>query len=208
MHPTPHSTYILTVTLPYHGQCVWACLSIFRGNHTYVRHFIIAVFKFCGRKCIVLVELVSNMASMDGNESLEYRAVLVNLGSIIETLKANKSATDTLCLKCKERAWVGIADDLSPDGLMNVVLNRIKEDVSQYDVFMEFLGSIPGLDLVKDRISNTKCKLLTRYSCSRLWVSRHHSMTVVTCICTHEKVAWFECGYTSTEYNEDVLLVE
>ena len=49
----------------------------------------------------------------------------------------NKSARDALCLKCKTKEWVDIADDPSPEELMKVVLNRIKEDASQNVVFME-----------------------------------------------------------------------
>ena len=123
------------------------------------------------------------MASVDllpSEESLGHKAVLLNLESITGALKVNKSAKNTLCLKCQTKEWVDIADDPSPEGLMKVVLNRIKEDASQYVVFMEMIGSITGLDLVKGRISNTRHELIHKqgnvsyiYGCFLL-VDSHH----------------------------------
>lgn len=103
------------------------------------------------------------MTSVDllaSEESLGYKAVLLNLESIITALKVNKSARNALIWKCQAKEWFDCVEDPSPEELMKVVLNRIKQDGTQYVVFMKMLGSITGLDVVKDRISNTRYQLI------------------------------------------------
>lgn len=93
-------------------------------------------------------------------ESLGYKAVLLNLESIITTLKVNRPARNALILKCQAKQWFDFAEDPSPEELMKVVLNRIEQDGTQYVVFMEMLGGITGLNFVKDRISKTLQELI------------------------------------------------
>ena len=90
-----------------------------------------------------------------GTKSVEYRSVLDNLPSIIATLQANKAAGESLCLKLKQKEWVNVTDDPPPQEVMKVVLNRIKDDVSQFHVFMNLIGSTAGLDLIMKQIEET-----------------------------------------------------
>ena len=45
-----------------------------------------------------------------------------------------------------------VVDDPSPNELMKVVLDRIKNDGSQFYEFKRFLDDIPGLDLIRRQL--------------------------------------------------------
>ena len=91
-------------------------------------------------------------------ESPEYKMMLSNLKPITDTLRANKAAADSLCLKLKMESWIEVVDDPPPNELMKVVLDRIKKDASQFHEFKRFLGDIPGLDLISRQhvVDNTR----------------------------------------------------
>ena len=94
-----------------------------------------------------------------GTQSVEYRSVLVNLPSIIAVLQANKPAGESLSLKLKQMEWISVTADPPPQELMKVVLNRIKDDVSQFYAFMDCLSGIAGLDLIRKQIEETSSEL-------------------------------------------------
>ena len=71
--------------------------------------------------------------------SSEYKKVLSNLQNITDTLRANKTAAEGLCLKLKMESWIDPTEDLSPKDLMNVVLDRIKKDASQFHEFKKYM---------------------------------------------------------------------
>ena len=89
---------------------------------------------------------------MATNQSPEYKIVLVNLQHITNTLRTNKAAANSLCLKMKEQTWIEVVADPSPNELMKVVLDRIENDRSQFNVFKRFLDDIPGLDLISTKL--------------------------------------------------------
>ena len=93
--------------------------------------------------------------SQCGEETLEHRKVRENLPSIISALKANKAACESLCIQLKQKTWVELTDDPPPKEMMNIVLNRIKDDASQFHAFMAILNCTTGLDLIKKRIDQT-----------------------------------------------------
>ena len=102
---------------------------------------------------------------MATNQSPEYRIVLSNLQHITNALGANRAAAIILCLKLKEQTWIEVVDDLSPNELMKVVLDRIRNDESQFYEFMRFLDDVPGLDLIRRQlvIENTATGHLNLY---------------------------------------------
>ena len=83
---------------------------------------------------------------------MAYKVVLSNLKPITDTLRANKRAADSLCLKLKMESWIEVVDEPSPNELMKVVLDRIKKDATQFHVFKRFLDEIPGLDLISRQL--------------------------------------------------------
>ena len=103
--------------------------------------------------------------------SPEHKKVLSNLQNITDTLRANKTASEALCLKLKMETWIDIADDPSPNEMMKVVLDRIKKDASQFHVFKRFLDDVPGLDLISRQLEavNTTRRKFTYTVSDGLW---------------------------------------
>lgn len=93
-----------------------------------------------------------------GKETLEYLKVLVNLEDIVEALKVNKGAKESLCLKCTMKKWNELTAELSESEVMKLILNRIKLKAATYYEFIDMLASIDGLDLVVENIETTSCK--------------------------------------------------
>ena len=106
--------------------------------------------------------------------SPEYKKVFSNLQNITDALSANKTAADGLCLKLQMESWIDPVEDPSPEDLMNVVLNRIKKDASQFHVFKRLLYDIPGLDVISRQLEavNTIRSKLRNYV---KWISEGKS---------------------------------
>ena len=103
--------------------------------------------------------------------SPEHKQALSNLKNVIDTLRANKTAAEALCLKLKMESWIDTADDPPPNEMMKVVLDRIKKDASQFHVFKRFLDDVPGLDLISTQLEavNTTRRKLTYTVLDGLW---------------------------------------
>lgn len=100
-----------------------------------------------------------------GKKTLEYKRVLTNLLTIVDSLNAHEAAKDSLCREFKQKQWIDVnKDDPPPDDLMKVLLHRIELDVGTYDEFMAMLDSITGMDLVMKEIKETTCKWYVCYS--------------------------------------------
>lgn len=95
-----------------------------------------------------------------GKETLEYKKVLVNLEGIVEALKANKGAKESLCLKCTMKEWNELTAELSEGDVIKLILTRIKMKAETYYEFMTMLANIDGLDVVKETIETTICKCI------------------------------------------------
>ena len=93
-----------------------------------------------------------------GRKTLEYRKVQAYLVKINNTLSANKEAERVLRQTFQQKGWIDMGADTPGDRLMAVVLDRINLSVSTYDEFMEMLGNIQGLDLIRIEIEDTTCK--------------------------------------------------
>lgn len=95
-------------------------------------------------------------ATRSGDSTEHYRRVKANFASIVRSLEANPDAFKSLCRKFREKSWIQKVD-VAPDCLLNVVLDRIRLNVKAYDEFIEMLGNVDGLDLIKETIEATKC---------------------------------------------------
>ena len=76
---------------------------------------------------------------------------------ITSALKSTPGATDKLTGKYKQKGWMDINEQPTEDKLVTLALTRIKQDPNQYDMFIDMLRNIPGMDLTMDRI--TSCYL-------------------------------------------------
>ena len=101
---------------------------------------------------------LSNQSEGSGKETLEYRKVQANLVKINATLRANVEAERVLRQTFEQKGWIEMGTDTPGNKLMTVVLDRIKLSPDTYEEFMEMLGNIKGLDLIKVEIEDTTCK--------------------------------------------------
>ena len=83
-----------------------------------------------------------------GKDTPEYRNVNTNRRRITGTLKSNPTASKTLKEKFKEKSWLEPTDDPDEDRLVTLILNRIEDDVNQFQEFIDMLKDIEGTDLI------------------------------------------------------------
>ena len=97
-----------------------------------------------------------NVPKSSGESTEQYKRVNANFDSIVKSLKANTDAFSSLRCKLKEKNWCQL--DVTPQRLLEVVLDRIRLNAKVYDEFIEVLDNVDGLDLIKDTIEGTKRK--------------------------------------------------
>ena len=90
--------------------------------------------------------------TMSGKESKAHKSVLACNTDIIECLQANSSAKDKLILEYQKKKWIDINATPSEAKLVTIVLNRIANDARQYDIFMDMLEKIEGMNLIVDTL--------------------------------------------------------
>ena len=71
-----------------------------------------------------------------------------NYADIIDALEANDGAYETLRRKVKSKEWLSIAKNPSAEKLVTIIQDRIRRDASDYDVFMDMLRDIDGMDQI------------------------------------------------------------
>ena len=77
-----------------------------------------------------------------------YDRVLSNLVSITDALESSPSARDRLTLLYKQHKWLDIKEKPEESQLVTLALERIKQDPSQFDLFLKMLCGIKGMDLI------------------------------------------------------------
>ena len=78
----------------------------------------------------------------------EYDRVRSNLIKITRALKSTPGARETLILHYKEHEWLDVTENPVNGELVTLALVRIKQDPSQFDLFMKMLCGINGMDLI------------------------------------------------------------
>ena len=68
--------------------------------------------------------------------------------SITDALVSSPSARDRLTLLYKQHKWLDIKEKPDESQLVTLALERIKQDPSQFDLFMKMLCGINGMDLI------------------------------------------------------------
>ena len=93
------------------------------------------------------------------------------MGDIVETLDATPKATENLRIKFIQKGWLSLTVKNPTAGdLVTVVMNRIKDDASQYHEFSDMLSDMEGMDLLLKKIPQIDCK---KYACFIYGVQKH-----------------------------------
>lgn len=71
---------------------------------------------------------------------------------ITRALKATPSATDTLCMKFKEKGWINANDHCSEAQLIECALEKIRQDPNKFETFVSLLRDITGITEVADKL--------------------------------------------------------
>ena len=81
--------------------------------------------------------------------------VLSIMDDIITDLKATPGATDKLTGKYKQEGWMAFTENPTEDKLVTLALQRIKQDPNQYDLFIDMLRCIKGMDITVNKITSS-----------------------------------------------------
>ena len=85
---------------------------------------------------------------------MQYQRVKSHLEDITEALKSNPAAFQSLRLKVMEEGWQSTTGKLTEEELVCLVINRVKLDASQFEVFTSMITDTDGLDLVADKLTS------------------------------------------------------
>ena len=89
-----------------------------------------------------------------GKKTWEYQAVTMHLETITEALQSNSCALQSLLLKLKVKGWLPVSSKPPEDDLVSSIIDRIKNDTSQFGEFIAMLDNIEGMDLVVDKLKS------------------------------------------------------
>ena len=84
--------------------------------------------------------------------SPQYKAVLSHLEVLTTALRVTPGAESSLRLKFQELSWLAIGAEASANELVTLALNRIENDVRNYDVFVHMLRNVTGMEQMVDII--------------------------------------------------------
>lgn len=85
-----------------------------------------------------------------------FDSVLSNLVDIVRALKLSHGARAKLTLHFKQHKWLEITENPTEDELVALALERIKQDPSEYDLFVSMLCDVEGMDLIARKITSGK----------------------------------------------------
>ena len=94
-----------------------------------------------------------HVATMD-EDTPQYNVVLENSEVLIERLQVAKEVK-TLLWKFKMEKWIANRATATANELVELALNRIKDQVTDYDVFIRMLKDMPGVKSIADQITST-----------------------------------------------------
>ena len=88
--------------------------------------------------------------------SRQYKAVLKKLQALTERLEQAKEV-DTLLQKFKIEEWMASGATATANELVLLALDRIKNKVTDYDVFVGMLDSMPGVRSIAEQMIGINC---------------------------------------------------
>ena len=91
-----------------------------------------------------------------------YDKVLNQLDDITKTLQLNHCARDKLTRLYQRKKWLDIAARPAEGDLVTLALERIKQDPSQFDLFIDMLRDTEGMDLIVTTLTGgeLRCHIL------------------------------------------------
>ena len=101
-------------------------------------------------------EIISWMMG-SGKTTEEYMSILENVDTIHRHLKVDKDSKELLTVQYVKKGWLGIGENPDSKALVDKVLERISSDTGhdQYDVFIEMLKEVAGMDIIWKKIEGT-----------------------------------------------------
>ena len=84
--------------------------------------------------------------------SPQYKAVLSHLEDLTTALRVTSGAEISLLMKFQELSWLPIGAEASAKELVTLALNRIDNDVRDYDVFVNMLKNVTGIGQMVNKI--------------------------------------------------------
>ena len=75
-----------------------------------------------------------------------------NLVPLVNTIEATPGALEALQTHFKAKSWLSPTVKINANELAALALSRIENNVKEYNVFMEMLGSVIGMDQIADTI--------------------------------------------------------
>lgn len=94
-----------------------------------------------------------------GVRTPQFRRVRGLLDTTVGAMSAVPSAKRTLVNKFKEKEWLAIrdkAEGMSEEDVVGVALERIKEDVENFDLFVDMIHDTIGMDYVYKKLTGRK----------------------------------------------------
>ena len=102
-----------------------------------------------------------------------YDKVLNVLDDITQALQLNPCARDKLTRLCQQEKWLNIAATPLEGELVKLALKRIEQDASQFDLFIDMLRNIEGMDLIVKTLTGGELRcssyLYTHWALYRKW---------------------------------------
>ena len=111
---------------------------------------------------LLIQETISGVME-SGRETKEYRSIEEHMEKIRTHLRVNKGAKESLTVQYEKRRWLDIGESPDAKELVDKVLERVLNDVGQYDVFIEMLKAIVGMDIIWNRIEGICSALILVY---------------------------------------------
>ena len=99
--------------------------------------------------------------------SPQYNAVLKKLQVLTEYLQHTK-VEETLLQKFKMQRWIAVGATATANELVELALNRIKNQVADYYVFIK---SLPGVESIADEMIGTHSHVLVCFVNCRVWLT-------------------------------------
>lgn len=90
-----------------------------------------------------------------GRDTAEFQKMMNNTERLIKALQVNSGAYDSLCIKCEEKRWCPPSSDRSEKKLVDLVIERIRQDASQFYLFISMLEDVIGLDQIVSSLKLT-----------------------------------------------------
>ena len=81
-----------------------------------------------------------------GKNTPQYEVMLQSMEDIIRSIKSTPSTHSTLRVKFKAKSWIDIISECSEEELVLCGMEKIRQDISNYSVFMKMLQDTQGLD--------------------------------------------------------------